>query len=320
MASDTTTVTNYDLDKVIETFDSLLENLQIKLKEFRPRSDVKKTKLWTYRKQLHNLDSLSNHDAIKLLSIVMRYNSLNVLFDDRVGLQHPADIFNKLIEGEALFEDRNQKYNDVFFELSMAVRFLQPKNGDISVNLMTECDLVINDFLAIECKYLHSEKSAKDNILEAFRQIKKRVDDGMAEVGIVSLDISFILKNDNFNKIILSVFNQFIDNYKKTFPLYEQSLIKEVILDSNFNKICSSLINHFAEILILSLLDKEIYEKMHREVICITYQVQGELMFEKNDVVLPVPYRMMSYKLNHQLSKDEQNKVTNILHSLSHEI
>lgn len=320
MTQDSTTVSNYDLDEVKSNFDLLLDNFQKKIKEFRPRSDIKKTKLWKYKKKLNDIDSLNSINKIKLMSIIIRYNSLNNLFNENISLSYSNKVFIKLVEGDAEYDDRDQEYNDTFFELSMAVRFLQPSKEKVNVNLLTDCDIVIDETLAIECKYLHSEKSAKERITEGIRQVQRRVEDGIAKIGIVSIDISFIFDDDKFNNLILSVFNDFYCNYKKTFDLDDYFLIKEIVLDRNFNKICSSLINHHSEFFIISLLSDDIYSKMTKEVLGITYQVQSQLMFQKEDILLPVPYRMMSYKLNPALSDEEQLSVKKLIHSLTHKI
>ncbi len=40
--------------------------------------------------------------------------------------------------------------------------------------------------MAIECKYIHSQKKISDNISYAIDQINKRIEDGLAEFGFIA--------------------------------------------------------------------------------------------------------------------------------------
>ena len=92
----------------------------------------------------------------------------------------------------------------------MAVRFFQlsKNNGTpTKINLSeSECDVIFDNFFAIECKYIESEKNMENNIKKAISQATDRVDKNQAKYGLVALDLSNIIDIEKINQFSQYVF------------------------------------------------------------------------------------------------------------------
>ena len=190
------------LGEVTENFDRLLVHLATLLARTRPRTKIASTKLGKIRKDLSDPERLDSQSMASLMEIVSKYNAINDLFEG--GLIFEDRDVAKIVEGSASYEDDSQQgYNDKFFELSMGVRFwrgIQKIKPEVRVALDGICDVIVDDEIAIECKYAHSAGRLVDNVKKARKQIDCRVSKGSARYGFIALDISnLVSKGGGFN-------------------------------------------------------------------------------------------------------------------------
>ncbi|MCE4373847.1 hypothetical protein [Xanthomonas hortorum] len=148
-----------DGDSLRTDFDNLIENFRRIRAASGSGAPIEHTKLWTYRKQLENIDQLNNVETARLIGIVNKYVAINELFKENCSIKVPDQKLLDLLGGQHLLTDENENYNDTFFELAMAIRFAQRSGLETEIDLTSECDVVVvSEGLALECKYLHSEK------------------------------------------------------------------------------------------------------------------------------------------------------------------
>ena len=175
--------TNHLLDGIKKDFELLLDNFSALASEVRPRTRISSTKLGRIKKNLDNWLNLEKDDIAKTFEIAIKYNSINGVFSEHVHYKK-SDLF-KLLEGSLDPEkESDEKYNDFFFEFSMATRFLrasQKENKSVKINLESDCDIIVNDSIAVECKYIHSQAGIVFNVSKADSQVATRVANGQAK-------------------------------------------------------------------------------------------------------------------------------------------
>jgi hypothetical protein len=309
--------TIHGLEKIRVEFDLLLENLATVLKETRPRTNILSTKLGRIKKDLLDITKLNNESLAMIAEITTKYNSINNIFTSNI--EYNKKDLAKIIEGKSDYlQDSNEGYNDIFFELSMGVRFLLSESTKkAKINLSGICDVVIDDKIAIECKYIHSVANISKNIKKADDQIKQRISDKQATCGFIALDLSNVCPRDKIKEYADYTFEKFIENYKapnilnhtKTNPL------RSVLSDKNFSNIIGSYIMHEIEILFLSE-DNSRYV-MSNSALAILVQTSNAFCFEHEGEVAPLSTRGMTYFMNPSINYARALEVNKLIHSLA---
>lgn len=311
--------TSHNIEVAQADFDRLLENLAKILKEVRPRANILNTKLGKVRKDLSNIDKLDNDSLAKVTEITVKYNAINNLFLHNVD--YSKKDLAKIIEGKSNYEqDSNEGYNDYFFELSMGVRFLlafKNKDANTKINLDGVCDVIVNDSIAIECKYIHSASNLVKNIQKAKNQIEQRVSDGQAKLGFIALDLSNICPRERVKEFANYTLNRFIENYEilKSKGHIQGDILEQILKDNNFYKIISNYIMVEVETSLYSELGFS-YE-MGSNTKAIIFQSINSFAFEYKGTVRPITTRGMTYFLNTHLSNDEALNIQKMIHSLA---
>ncbi|EFF81790.1 hypothetical protein HMP0015_2742 [Acinetobacter haemolyticus ATCC 19194] len=310
--------TSHEIGSVISEFDELLNNLSEVLKESRPRTDIRSTKLWKIKKDLSNIENLDLDSMAKVSELASKYNTINNIFTNNVA--YNKNDLSKIIEGAQNYtQESNENYNDYFFELSMGVRFLLAlKNKGISttVNLDGVCGIIVNDEIAIECKYIHSQSNMVKNIKEAKKQIEKRIDNNQAKYGLIALDLSHICPREKVNNFANSTLNDFIEMYEmlKSKGYIEGNVLSSILHDRNFYKIISSYI--------LSQVETSFYYELGfsydlgASTKAIIFQSLNSFAFEHNDILIPLSTRGMTYYLNKELNEESELETIKLIHSL----
>lgn len=311
-----------NLASIKEAFDILLENIDQKIKEVRPRSDIRKTELFKLKKELSNIEKLEPLEIARVSEIVSKYLSINDLFTGDIKYSNEKLI--KIIERKEKDEnkkkvaDRNQPYNDYLFELSMGVRIAKAlKNNKTEIHLDADCDVVVDDTIAIECKYIHELAGINWAIRKAKGQIDTRIRDAQAKYGYIAIDLSNILPQGKINEFVKFVFKRFLENHEYlTNKEYEQNdVLSNILKDRNFSNILTSYINHEAEKLFYGELGFN-YD-LGGNVKAVLFQFVYTYAFEYQDRVVPVPMRGMGYYINKNLDKSACVDTKKFIHSLA---
>lgn len=309
--------TSYNIDAVKQDFDRLLENLSNIIKEVRPRTNILSTKLGKIKKDLSDLKNLDNDSLAKITEIVTKYNSINNIFIHNIT--YDKNDLIKIIEGKSdCDQDSNEGYNDYFFELSMGIRLLLSlKDHDSKINLNGVCDVIIDDSIAIECKYIHSPSNIIKNIQKAKRQIDKRIADNQAKIGFIALDLSHICPKEKFKEFSNYTLSKFIESYEtlKSKDRIEGRILENILNDKNFYKIISSYIMMEVETTLYSELSFS-YD-LGKNSLAIIFQSVNSFVFEYKDEIYPLTTRGMTYFLNTNLTRSEAADVQKFIHNLA---
>ena len=309
--------TSHLLENIQIEFDLLLKNLDRLRKETRPKSNILNTKLGKIKKDLLNIYNLDNNSLAKLCEIVIKYNSINHIFNS--DIKYNKNDLVKIIEGKSIYiKDSNEAYNNYFFELSMGVRFLlASKKSNIKINLDTVCDVLIDNNIAIECKYIHSSSNLVKNIRTAKKQVEKRITDGEANVGFIALDLSHICPKEKVQEFANYTLDKFIQNYEslREKRRIDGDILKQILSDNNFSKIIGSYI--------MLEVETSLYEElgfsydMGDSVLAIIFQSMNAFAFEYEEKVYPLTTRGMTYFLNTKLNDNEALKTQKYIHQLA---
>ncbi|HDN9022204.1 TPA: hypothetical protein P2I16_004297 [Aeromonas salmonicida] len=309
--------TSHGLLQVKQEFDVLLANLAEVLKEVRPRTNILNTKLGKIKKDLENIENLDKKSIAKISEIVTKFNTINEIF--RNDIEFNKKDLVKIIEGKHNYDlDSNDGYNDSFFELSMALRFLLSlKETKPRINLESECDVIINDKVAIECKYIHSLSNIIKNIRKANNQIDKRVENGQAEIGFIALDLSHVCSKDKVEEFAEYTFNRFVDNYRylEEKRRISSDILERILVDNNFKKIINSYFMSEVETALYGELGFS-YD-MGPNVLAIIFQSMNSFCFEYEGRIMPVAVRGMTYFINRDLDDEKTRQVKSYIHSLA---
>lgn len=297
--------TSHGLEGAKAGFEKLLNNLSNVLADVRPRTNILNTKLGNLKNDLSNIENLDSHSLSKVAELVVKYNAINSLFESNI--QYDKDDLIKIIEGKADYlTDSNEKYNDFIFELITGVRFFKAFKGKaVKVDLNGACDVIIDDKIAIECKYIHSIKRLNENISKAKKQIERRVNDKQAEFGFVALDLSHVYDYKKVQGFANYTFEQFVRNYEilKEKKRIEGDILELIVNDNNFNKIISCYMMSEVETSLYSEIGFS-YD-LGTDVLAIIFQVMNSFVFEYQGKKRPVIIRGMTYFINPDLEKEE---------------
>ncbi|MDN4057831.1 hypothetical protein QPK31_06260 [Massilia sp. YIM B02769] len=307
----------HDVEKVREDFEKLIENLSKVLKEERPRTNILSTKLWQIKKELSNFDNLDRHALAKLVEIVVKYNTINNLFSSNIDY-NKKDLI-KIIEGTSNYiEDTNDTYNDHFFELSMGIRFsLAFQNQNAKINLASICDIIIDDKIAVECKYIHSLSNIMKNIKKAREQIDTRISNNQAQIGFIALDLSNVCARDRISEFADYTFKKFIENYEilESKGHLKGDLADRILRDRNF----TAIVANYATLELETALHSELgfSYKMPFHTKAIIFQSLNSFAFEYKGKIKPMTTRGTTYFINENLLQDEALMTKKFIHSLA---
>lgn len=307
--------TNHNLKKVQQDFELALQNLSNVLKEIRPKANILNTKLGKIKKDLDNLPALDNDSLARVAEIASKYITLNYIFNSDVKY-NKKDLL-KVIEGKSDYKlDSNDNYNDYFFELSMGIRFLLSQKDNTRINLDGACDVIINDAIAIECKYIHSKNNLLKNISKANKQINKRIADNQAKLGFIALDMSHICSEEKIRKFINVTFDNFLDSYKSLASRgHVDDILQSLSENKNFKEIIGSFITHEAEVTLFNELGFN-YD-MGSNSYAILYQAVYTHCFDYEGSTLPITFRGMTYLLNSKIPESQRQDIQKFIHNLA---
>lgn len=290
--------TKRSLDDLRHDFQDTLNQIGKILQVVRPRTRIENTKLWKLKQDLNKIEILKNESAVKAIELATKYVALKPIFSEEI-IVDKKELY-RLVEGIHDYRlDSDDKYNDKFFELSMGVRFYQATNGKAKINLSGECDVLVGDKIAIECKYIHSLSSLVKNIGKADEQITKRISCKQANFGFIAIDLSHVIPREAINKFARIVFDEFAEGYKSMSMSgirLRGDIISHVMIDNNFYKIISNYIMHKAESMLHARANLE--SLITKNTAAILYQTLNSFYFELDGINLPLTTRGMSYYLN----------------------
>ncbi|WP_413482156.1 hypothetical protein [Morganella psychrotolerans] len=314
--SDVKTINSLESIKI--AFDALLNNIDKVIKEVRPRSDIRKTELFKLKKELSKIEELESHKIALISEIVTKYLSINELFIGNI--EYKKENFLKIIQRTKDVTDSAQSYNDHLFELSMGVRIakaLKDHKTEIHIDGDSGCDVIVNDTIAIECKYIHEKSGILGAIRTAKEQIDTRVKDGHAKYGYIAIDLSNICPREKINQFVEYTLERFIQNYEclAENQFITENIIDDIISDRNFFKIFSSYIAHEMESLFYSELGFS-YD-LGENVYAILFQFMNTFCFEYQDKVLPLTSRGMPYFINRNFDENKYRATEGFIHSLA---
>lgn len=317
---------SFSVEDLRRNFDKLLE----KFRDIRARTGsgapIESTKLWFYQRQLNSLDQMTAMDASVLLGIVNKYCSIAPLFDANNIIDIPEKKLLDLLDGKHILQDKDEKYNDVFFEIDMALRFAKKLGDGCRIDLSTDCDVVVSgEGLAIECKYLHSEKKFRNEFSDAMNQLERHLSEGLAKNGMVAYDLTSLVDFQVILEFAKSTFEVFAKNYDlivKNRSIFSQEIIEKgvlqsVINDKNFMAVVSKFASHQADAVFYRNFKKSEFDKFSDNKVAVLYQFSYYLFFEYRDEVIPVPCRSMSYYINDNIPKDCYLNIKNSINSLA---
>ncbi|HBC5016414.1 TPA: hypothetical protein KET99_000628 [Proteus mirabilis] len=309
-----------NLESIKERFDILLDNIDKKIKEVRPRSDIRKTELYKLKNELSNIEKLELHDITRVSEIVSKYLSINDLFtgDIKYNKKDLIKIIERKVENGKLVADRNQPYNDFLFELSTGVRIAKALKGNkAEIHLDGDCDVIVNDTIAIECKYIHELSGIHDAIRAAKKQINTRVSNAEAKYGYIAIDLSNVFLREKINEFVMLAFEKFLKNHECLVEKghLENDILRNILSDKNFSKVIISYISHEVESLFYGELGFE-YE-LGDNVRAILFQSVITYVFEHKNTATPVSMRGTCYFINQNLDKKLYNETKEYIHSLA---
>lgn len=320
-------VSNVNLENVYSDFESLLNNLQDLLVESGYKTRISSTKFGIYKKMIQDRNQIDARDFSNLIAIVNRYNELNILFKKSNNIIFDNRELMKIIEGKALVDDSKEEFNNIFFELSMAIRFSKAFDNDFfKIDLTSICDLIINDSVAIECKYIHGKNRLEENIKKAIQQINARVENGLAKFGIIALDISNLIDKEKVRKFSEEIFQEFVISIEKleknsfvSEMIKEEGIYSSVINNSNFGNIIQSFSAHCLEQKFYESLHKNLKIRINSEkhIVAVIFQSYDNLCFEYNGIRYPLPARALTYFINETLDERKSKLIEKIIHSLA---
>ncbi|AZL68722.1 hypothetical protein [Pseudomonas oryziphila] len=306
--------------EVAEDFARLLDEFQRLLVKHGSNTNVRNTKLGFYERQLKEISSLPNQDAAMLASIVTRYNLLNRLFPRPENIKIKDADLMKLLEGASDLQEKGQEYNDTFFELSMALRFLPSEKATVNLDMTTICDVIVNEELAVECKYLHGIKGLRPNLSKGLKQLDERVEKKLASYGFVALDLSALVDHQKIWNFAQSVFSEFLGVYAKLEErnkLAAGGILQHATKDKNFEKIISSFVSLQIESIFYGELGDHEVEKMSKHCLGVLFQCSVDLVFEHDEELLPVSIRAMNYFINPSIPASQHDEIRHAIKNLA---
>ncbi|MBH3362861.1 hypothetical protein [Pseudomonas sp. URMO17WK12:I11] len=305
-----TVVRSQMVESLHADYDKLIDNYRALKEKCGSGASVESTKLWHYKKELGRISEMDLPSIARLFGITNKYCALNEFFrDDRKVIIEDQKLID-LLGGKFILDDENEKYNHSFFEVSMAGRFSKVFPNSAEIDLSTECDVVISSQgLAIECKYLHSEKKFRNEFSDGASQLNKRIQAEQAEVGIIALDISNLVDRQRIFEFSQNLFSLFVKNYELlvasrcslSHGISVDGVSRSVVADKNFISLIKLYVGHELEMVFHRNFKKSECDKLSNEIFGVFYQANLDLCFEYEGCIHPVPLRSAGYFVNMEL-------------------
>ncbi len=298
---------SYGLDSLQQDFDDFIDNLSRRISKARPNLNIYNTRLGDIKKKLENIHDLERYEVSKVSEIVAKLNNINKILDSDLIIKD-KELLTLVEGGKDLANDSREAYNNIFFELSMAARFIGSSNGSVSIKLDGDCDVIVDNILAVECKYIHSASNLKKNLSKAKKQIKERIENNEAKKGIIALDLTNMSSYEKLEKFSDYIFDMYCDNYYKmeNNGHLKYSVADHVLEDRNFFNIISSFIVSEAESALYSEIGWD-YDFGNNDILGIVFQVNNTFLFSEGGKLKPLSTRGMSFFVNKSLSENEYN-------------
>lgn len=321
----------HNIDKIKSDFYEVCDFLQEQLNNTGRTTLIALTKFHKYKEIIEQSD-ISNDkvvEYIKTLHFVIRYNNVILTIRDNLNffdINIPSLL--TIVNGKNDLDDLTDKSNHLFFELEIAVRFFlssKKNNMPSKINLSTDCDIIVDNIIAIECKYIESERNMEKNIKKAISQIEKRISNNQAKFGIIALDLRNVIdvkKIDNFSNELFNNFYQIISELKNN-PTMSKKIVGEVsanvIFNGDFQNIASSYFHSNLEYSFYKNINKNIQNKLNSNINIwgIFFQANHSFILQYDDEVVPIPNRGLGYYLNERLPKEGYHIVQNLIHQLA---
>ncbi|MBX8475533.1 hypothetical protein K5D38_12155 [Pseudomonas cichorii] len=307
-------------------YDELINNYRALKKNLDSGAPVENTKLWHYKKELGRVSEMDLISIARLFGIINKYCNLNELFrSDRKVIVEDQKLID-LLGGKFILDDENEKYNHSFFEVSMAGRFSKVFSHNAEIDLSTACDVVISSQgLAIECKYLHSEKKFRNEFSDGASQLNKRIQAGQAESGIIAVDISNLVDRQRIFEFSQDLFSLFVKNYELlvesrcslSHEIAADGVLKSIISDQNFIGLIKAYIGHELEMVFHRNFKRSERDKLSGAIVGVFYQANLDLCFEHKESIHPVPLRSACYFVNMELEDSAYNSTRDLFRSMA---
>ena len=323
----TNELTVYNHDDLVERFTVLIQKIQVFFDENEIRVNVSNTKLAKYLRDLSDLNDNPDNSAqqkANLYFLVVKFLQLEYFLGIKnANVTVKPDDLRKIVCGQSDANDSGHEYNGPFYELSMASRFIKAFDRKIAVDLSTDCDIIIADQIAVECKYILSEKRVSDNIQKAIDQLNNRVDKKLAKFGIIAIDLSNLFDKAEVIEFSKKVFDRFVYHHEilntQGIKYGELQQISDVIeQNKNYMKVIKSYLQNEIEMVFLRSVTNKVMENMHRDtkIVAIAYQAAFGVGFEHKGEKISTPIRCMSYFINNNLNNEGKSRIKELLKAL----
>jgi len=316
------TTNTYSYKELEENFSLLLENFDNLLKTSGNSLNLKATKLFSYKNKLQQLDKLNDQEISNLIKLITKYISINVIFNDSGKIKFDPKKLIELISGTHALDDTTDAYNGSFFEFSMAIRFALTVTDSKSIDLRGICDVVIDNDLGLECKYVTSQSKVYKNISEAIKQLELRLTNKEINYGLAAIDFSCILEEDRIFNFIKVLFKQYIRNHLRISYNYDAAL-NSVMGDKNFINAIHAYLMHEMEILFHEKFLaqwKRSNKTINPKIIAITYQYNISILLEHGNIAQPLVIRNLTYFVNKNSNQNDIDSAVGIIKGLGHGI
>ena len=257
-------------------------------------SKFKKSKFWFYQKQLSSISELDLVSQSKLIAVINKYGRLLPIFSGKI--EFLKENLLKLVTGSHNFSNLEEEHNDFYFEFDMALRYLLC-GAQKKINITSECDIIVDNDIAIECKFLHGESGFEQNIRKANNQIIKRIKDGLANRGFISIDISNLVSKKEIQDFINFIFTEFCDQYKKL-GINSEDAQSQIPLNKNFQKIINGYINQKIEYFYYKAKKTYVHFNLDSRVFGVFFQYEDVFLLDSGENVTCVPIRIGCYDIN----------------------
>ena len=319
------------IEYMLLQYDILCKNFEGIIEKYNLNTTIEKTKLGFYKRKIKELGyKAPNDESLKLFYIINKLISLNILFNPCIDIELDYRDLLNILKGSNSFDDTDERYNDKFFELDMAIRFLKKflelnLEDSFLINLKTDCDIIIGNKTAIECKYIHSKKRLIEHVNKAIKQIDNRVADGLAERGIIAIDLSHIIDINTFDTVAQKVFTEFYamnENLSKN-SFVSNSIGNDILIstleNTNFREIVQSYHTAYLEQAFYENLNQSTKNKIKNnlKVKAIIFQSRNLIIFKSATGTVPVMNRGMTYYLNENLPEKEKEILKGIISNLA---
>ncbi|WP_426596369.1 hypothetical protein [Pectobacterium brasiliense] len=285
---------------------SHLKNEYIKFTEFLcsviGEDKFKKSKFWFFQKQLSKLHELDLTDQKKLLSIINKYGRILPIFEG--DIDYLKSNLLKIVAGSHTYSNLSESHNDFYFEFDMALRYLLGK-GKKKINITSDCDIIIDDDIAIECKFLHGENGFEHNIRKAEKQIVNRIESGLAKRGFISIDLSQLVSGKDIQNFIDTIFLEFL-NQNKVLGLNTRDSHSQIPHNKNFQKIIAGYINQNIEYYYYKAKKTYKHFKLDPRVCGVFFQYEDTFLLDSEELATGLPIRIGCYDINKRYIAENQ--------------